>query len=134
MHPGQLFYDIKPIVHSINPSIPIYQGKNILDLLEVSDVMISLSLSTTMLDAMIMDVPTITILAEDQGFEDEIIIKSKATLIVKTPEEFEKALHDVLYDEKIRNELIKKGREFVDMCLANQGTASKHLSKIIDSY
>ena len=134
MHPGQLAFDIKPVVHSIDPSIPIYHGKNILDLIETSDVVISLSLSTTILDAMIMDIPTITIIAEEQGFENEIPMKNNATLSVRTPEEFEKALHDALFDDKIRQELIQKGQDFVNNYMSHQGVSSKYLSEIISKY
>ena len=133
LHPGQLFFDIKPVIHSVDPSIPIYQGKNFLDLLEMSDVVISLSFSTTILDAMIMNIPTITIVAEEQGFENEMPLKDNATLSVKTSEEFEKILHDALFNEEIRDELIRKGNDFVNSYMSHQGIASRTLSEIMSN-
>ena len=53
LHPGRVSYDIKPLIQKIDPSIQIFQNENILDLLEKSDVMISLNYSTVVLDALI---------------------------------------------------------------------------------
>ena len=131
MHPAPLYFDVKKVIHSVDTSIPIYYDKDLITLLQMSDVVIALNYSTIILDAMILGVPTITIIIEDQGYEEEFPIKSGATLCVRDPQNFEKALNDVLYDMKIRNELISKGYQFVDMCLSNQGNASKYLADVI---
>ncbi len=134
MHPAPLYFDVKKIIQSVDPSIPIYNEKDLLTLLEMSDVVITLNYSTVIMDAMILGIPTITIIIENQGYEDEIPIKNGSTLCVHNPEDFEKALHDILYDDKLRNELILKGKEYVNFCFSNQGTASHYLSKIMSEY
>lgn len=134
MHPAPLYFNVKRIIQTTDPSVVIYHDKDILDLLEHSAVVIALSYSSIILDAMILGIPTITIVSEEQGYEEEFPIKNNATLVVKNAYEFEKVLKVVLYDENVRNELIEKGREYVNLCLANQGKASKYLAKIISEY
>ena len=46
-------------------------------------------------------------------------------------EKFEKYIHDLLKDDKIRNENISNGIEFLNSYLSNQGNASEYLSNEI---
>lgn len=134
LHPAQTYYDIKPLIREIDPSIPIYQNQNIIDLIESCDVMISLSYSTALLDAMILGKPTMLVLIDDQKFEEEILVKRKATLCVSSIDDLESSLNDLLFNHSVREELIKNGKEFVNEYLTNQGTASERLVNILKNY
>ncbi|HZS73281.1 MAG TPA: CDP-glycerol glycerophosphotransferase family protein, partial [Candidatus Nitrosotalea sp.] len=133
LHPGRVYYDIKPLIQKIDPTIPIYQNQNIVDLLESCDVMISLNFSTVILDAMILSKPVLLILPEKQGFEEELLVKRGTVLYVKDINKIESAIHDILFNQKIRERLIQNGKEFVDDYFENQGNASNSLSKILQS-
>jgi glycosyltransferase involved in cell wall biosynthesis len=130
LHPTQAYFDVVPIIRDVDSSIPIYQTQDIMDFIKKCDVLISVTWSTVILEAMILDKPTITFLP-DQGFEDEEAIKSGATLLVKTPEEFEKALNSVLFDNEFRNNLIERGRKFVDEYMINQKNSSEVLANFM---
>lgn len=132
LHPGQYTsFDVRPIIHSIDSSIPIYKTRNISDLMKNCDVLICIGPSTVLLEAMILGKPTITFAVDPQWFYEDKIFKSGATLLVKTPQELESALDNVLSDEMFRNKLIKKGEEFVNAYLVNQGTASEFIRKTL---
>lgn len=135
LHPSQFdLYDVKPIIHDIDPSIPIYKTNNILDLIKDCDVLFSIGPSTVLLEAMILDKPTITFRMGSQWFYEDKIFQSEASLLVKTPEEFENALNNVLFNDAFRNELIQKGKKFVNEYLVNQGNSSNFLANIIKNY
>ena len=131
LHPGQAYFDVVPIIRDIDSSIPIYQTQDIIEFIKNCDVLISVTWSTVILEAMILDKPTITFLSDPKGLEDEEAIKSGATLLVKTPDEFEKALQSVLFDNGFRNNLIEKGRKFVNEYLINQKNSSEVLVNFI---
>ena len=133
LHPEKAYYDIRPLIHEIDPSIPIYQNQNIIDLIKSCDAMISLNYSTVLLDAMILNKPSMVILPERQNFEDEIPLQRKAVLFVSDIKDLEKSLTDLISNTNVREELIKKGKEFVDDYLINQGKSSEYLSRILDN-
>lgn len=131
LHPGRVYYDIKPLIQKIDPTISIYQNQNIMDLLESCDVMISLNFSTVILDAMILNKPVLLILPEKQGFEEEPLVKRETVLYVKDLDKIESAIHDILFNKKIREILIQNGKEFIDSYFENQGNASNSLSNVL---
>lgn len=134
LHPGKVSYDIKPLIEKIDPTIQIFQNENILDLLEKSDVMISLNYSTVVLDALILEKPSLILLPEEQNFENEIPLKNKTVLITSKVEEIEIMIKNLLEDKKIQQELIKNGKRFVDEYIVNQGNSSKKLADILEDY
>jgi len=85
------------------------------------------------LDAMILSKPVLLILPEKQGFEEELLVKRGTVLYVKDINKIESAIHDILFNQKIRERLIQNGKEFVDDYFENQGNASNSLSKILQS-
>jgi len=132
LHPAQSpTFDAKMLIHEINESIPIFQHENILPFLEKCDVLVCMEYSTILLEAMILNKPTITSLVYSDWFEDDEMIKRGATLTVKTKEEFEIALKKILNDNEFRSNLIKKGNEFVNDFLVNQGQSVKSIKQLL---
>ncbi len=89
--------------------------------------------STILLEAMILNKPTITSLVYSDWFEDDEMIRRGATLTVRTKEDFELALKKILNDTEFRNNLIKKGNEFVNDFLENQGQSVKSIKKLLEN-
>lgn len=131
LHPEQAYFNIKSLIHEIDPTIRIYQNESIVDLMIVCDFIISLNYSTILLDAMILNKPVLVILAENQNFESEMPIMNKAVLSVSRLEELERTFDDFVSDQVLRTKLINNGREFVDKYLVNHGTSSEYITKIL---
>ena len=134
LHPGRVSFDIKPIIHEIDPTIEIYQNENIMDLLENCDAVISLNFSTIILDALIAQKPTMVFLPEEQGFMNEIPLKEGAVLYTSDVNQIEQIIINLLSNKEIRNELIRKGNDFVNDYFTNKGNASFELSKILQRF
>ncbi len=132
LHPGQFYYDMKPLIQKIDSKIHIFQNQNIMDLIKTCDIMISLNYSTALLDAMILQKPTMLVLPEKQGYEKEDFITKEATLFEPKIEKIEQSLKNILNNQEFRENLIKKGNEFVDYYLVNQGNASKEVAEFIE--
>ncbi len=134
LHPGKVSFDIKPLIQEIDPTIQVYQNENIMDLLEDCDSMISLNYSTAILDAMILQKPILVLLPENQNFENEIPIKNGAVLSTSDENQIESMINDLLYNKEICDELVRKGNDFVNNYITNQGNASEKLAEILESY
>lgn len=130
LHTSEQF-DIKSIIKKIDPNIPIYQHEDLLPLMESCDSMISLNYSTVLLDALILNKPTMVILPERQNFEEEEIIKQKAVLAVSELSDVESKLSDFLDNNDLRSSLIKNGEKFIDGYFSYQGKSSKYLADIL---
>ncbi len=125
------YFDISSIIKKIDPSIPIYQHQDILELLESCDVLISLNYSTILLDALILNKPTLVFLPEKQNFEEEEIIKQNAVLTVSNISELEIKVKQILFDEDVRNDLIKNGKMFIEKYFSYQGNSCEILTKLL---
>ena len=125
------YFEVSKIVKKIDPTIPIFKFEDILDLLESCDILISLNYSTILLDALILNKPTLVFLPEKQNFEEEEIIKQKAVLPVSNISELDIKLNQILFDENIRKELIKNGKQFVDKYFAYQGNSCEFLTELL---
>ena len=125
------YFDIHSIVKKIDPSIAIYQYQDILGLLETCDVVISLNYSTVLLDALILNKPTMVILPEKQNFEEEEIIKRNAVLAVSNISELEIKLKQILSDKNVRKNLIVNGKQFIEEYFSYRGNSSEYLTKLI---
>lgn len=134
LHPGKVSYDIKPLIKEIDPSIQIFQNENILELLKKCDSVISLNYSTIVLDAMIFNIPSLVILPEEQNFEDEIVLKKGAALYVNDINDLESSMNELLVNDVSRNNLIKKGEDFVKDYISNRGNASQKLMEVLERY
>lgn len=135
LHPGvKSSYDVKTIIDEIDSSIPVYKTQSIIDFMKNCDVLVTLDHSTVLLEAMILGKPTIIFAINPSWYDDDEMVKSGATIVVNTLEEFKSTLDKVLFDEKFRNELIQKGNKFVSEYLINQGNSSEFLAKVLDNY
>ncbi len=135
LHPGQhSSYDVKPILKEIDPSVAIYKTNNIADLMKDCDVFVYIGYSTVLLEAMILNKPTITFkIGPDWDYEHKLF-QSGATVLVTTINEFEDALKKILFDEVFRNELIEKGKKYVDDYFINHGNSSQSFINILKNY
>lgn len=133
IRPVQSSHDGYEIINNLDPNIPTFRTQDIFDVINMCDTVILFNFSTAVLDAMIMKKPTMTILPENQGFEDDVIMKSGATLVVNNLNELETKLVDILTNDKLREKLVEDGQKIVNEYFINQGNASRELCKFIDS-
>jgi glycosyltransferase involved in cell wall biosynthesis len=135
LHPNQsLPYDVRPLLKEIDPSIPIYKTTNILDLIKDCDVFVYIDFSTALLEAMILNKPTITFKIYPDSYYEDKFYTSGATLLVSTIDEFKEALNSILFNEAFRKDLLQKAENYVKDSFVNQENASKFLINILKKY
>ena len=140
LHPGQDTHnnDIKTLFNEIDPTIPVYQLKPIIELLEKCDALINISPegfdpSTVILESLIMNKPTMNIILDEKFFEFQYV-KDKAVISISDKSDLEKNLSEILFNNDIRKDLMENGKKHLQNYLSNHGSASESLAKILASY
>lgn len=132
LHPGRPPIDVIPkILEEIKFPLNVSKTGDIFDYIVNSDIVISTEFSTVLLDAMILQKPTITLLFDHNNFHDESIIQENATAYVTNLEEFSIVLNKIIVDKEFRKNLINNGTKFVNKYMINQGNSSEFLAKYI---
>lgn len=132
LHPGKPTVDMIPkILEEIKFPLNVSKTGNIFNYIVNSDIVISTEFSTVLIDAMILQKPTITILFDHNDFHNETIIQENATAYVTNLEEFSIVLHKIIVDEEFRKNLVNNGTKFVNKYMTNQGNSSKFFAKYI---
>jgi len=139
LHPNQDIHnqEIKKIVHEIDSTIPIFQQKSIKELLMSCDTLINISPegfdpSTVILEGLIFNKPTMNIVIDNQ-FYDFQYEKDDAILSISANSDIEKYIHDIIFDETLRQKFIQNGKNHVKNYLSNHGNSSEYLAKFLST-
>ncbi len=124
--------DIPSIVKEIDPKIKILKHENIYDLISNSDLVISSSSSTVILESMILKIPTMIVnLTNDDESIHLPYIKSGASIEIKSLEDIDYKINEFFSNPEIAKSTIINSQQFLDDYLFNQGYAGKEISKFI---
>lgn len=137
MHPGDMAFNtvyVEPIIRSIDPSIQIVVEADLPTLISSSAVVITLGLTTFLMDANILERPTVTLMYNHGEFLSRLSNGHSKLFENNNSDKFEEYIHSILTNKETRDENIRKGIEFVNSYLANHGSASEYLAKKISEY
>ena len=133
LHPYSYdFIDVKNIIKKNYPDAKIIQNANMANLIENCDVLITYAQSTVLLEAMMLEKPTISIWLYDFISPEEDILFKYDAITVSTSESLESNLKKILTDKDFADLKVKNGKKFVNDYLSNQGNASNKLLKFLD--
>ena len=140
LHPSDVSHNvfILNLFNKIDPSIPVFQNKSIMELLLQCDTLVNISPegfdpSTVMMEALILKIPVMNIIL-DNALYDFQYVKDNAILSISDDSDLENNLMEILFNEEFRNELIKNGQKHLKTYLSNHGFASYHFAKILKTY
>ncbi|PBO85616.1 MAG: hypothetical protein COA77_03305 [Thaumarchaeota archaeon] len=140
LHPGQDEYEsfMTDVFHDIDPKIPIYHVKPIIDLIDSCNVLVNISpesfdTSTVMLEGLVMKKPVVNIVLDDKSYDFQFD-KDNAILSISDKEPIDKILNDVLFNDDFCSKLIANGQIFLKKYLVNHGSASESLANNITSF
>lgn len=133
LHPFQDELDIISIVKKINPEITVIKAGDILPLIESCELLISIDLSTTILEAQILEKPVISVNVKDYGYGKAVVFSSGSCLETNI-ETLESMINKILNNKEFRNEVIQKGNLFVTSYLSHKGNSSKSILKFLENF
>jgi hypothetical protein len=133
LHPDPHEMDIENIVNSINPSIKVIKSGSITDLIKNCKIFVTIDISTTILEAQILEKPVISISVKNYQVGDaESQVFLSNSCIHTDIENFQSHLSKIIHDENFKKILIQNGLNFVDDYLINKKNSSKCLIELLE--
>ncbi len=119
------------IARQLDPTITVIKSGDILPLIKSSLLVIVTDMSTVILEAQAMKKPVVSILLRDYYGTPEPFKSNLCQRI--NINELDEWITNVINSNDFRNQVVLQGTRFVDLYLANQGTASESLLKFLES-
>jgi hypothetical protein len=139
LHPGDDIHNktLLSIFEKIDSSIPIFHIKKISELLEECDILLNITCeisdpSTVMIEGMIFEKPVFEISLDEKTNRFEYQ-ENSPILSLSYKAEIDNYLSKIILDSEFKNELLLNQKKYLEYFLANRGTASKNVVKILDS-
>jgi len=137
LHPGNEPHtkELKHIIHTLAPKLPIFQISPIKNLIEKSDLVICISPegfdpSTVILESIILQKPIINVVL-DNKFYDFSYEKDQAVISLDKDQNLMDFINKTLNDFEYKKVILQNGQKFLQSYLINQGKASQHLANYI---
>jgi len=122
IHPYSEQEDVTDIIKKIDSEIIIVKNGNILDLISSCEFLITLDLSTTILEAQILEKPSISIIVRDTGLGKPSIFQNNSC--IRIPIDQLKNELDNLNDPDYRKTIINNANNFVKEYISNSSSST----------
>jgi hypothetical protein len=140
MHPSQSGHndELVKIIQKYSKKIPIYLLNPVSELIQKSDLVITITPegwapSTIILESMILEKPVMNIILDKKMYEFEYV-KKNGIISVPYTINLQNEINRLLFDKKLRTNLVENSKIFVKEFLKNQGVSSEKIADIIRSY
>lgn len=133
LHPFQDELDITKLVEEIDPKITIIKSGDILPLIESCELLITIDLSTAILEAQILKKPVISVHVKDYPFGEAVVFSSGSCLQTNM-DNLESMLNNIFNKSEFRNNMIQKGNLFVNSYLSHHGDSSKSILSFLENF
>ena len=118
------------IINKIDPTIKIILSGDVQPLIKSADLVISIDVTTVILEAMIMEKPIISIRMKEHYGVPEIFNYCEQ-ININSLDSWLKSFYN---DPNLKNDLIIQGNKFIQMYFANPGNASKSLLNYLEEF
>jgi len=123
LHPFQEERDIQKIVSGFGENVTVVKDAKISELIKSCQIFLVNDFSTTMLDSLILEKPTIVIQTKNRHDEEKPTIFKSDCCIECNINTLEKNIKEILLNNS-QNKMIENGQEFVKKYLSNQGNST----------
>jgi len=138
LHPGDMVWKsvtVEPIIRSIDPTIEIIVEGDLKKIIQSANLVITVGLTTVLLEANIFEKPTMTILPDPQELFSASSSGHSKIFTVDERDKFENYFDSIMQNKNNAVEKsILQGNDFVKKYLSNPGTASDFLANLLETY
>ena len=132
IHPFEEEEYVTQLVKTFDSNIQVIKKGDIIPLIKSCEALIAIDLSTTILEAQILNKPVISNNTGKIPFNDEsTIFKSNSCDRVKI-EDFEETMGKILHDKDYDLSLVRRGTSFLNSYVSNHGRASSELLSFLE--
>ena len=118
------------LINETDSNAKIVLEANLPELINDCDMVISFNTSSILLESIILEKPTISLITDDWAKENEII-KMDGVMSINNVENVEASISKIISNENYRIELQSNAKQFLENYLSNHGTASKQLVEFL---
>ena len=140
LHPIQLKHneELKKFFDELPEKIPVFLSTSVIEIINKADAVIIISpeiygTSTMILESMILGKPTMNIVFSKNICQFNYVLKN-AVLTISDDQKITEEVKKLLFDDKLKKNLVKNADEYIKEFMPNPGNASEKFSKIIKSY
>lgn len=137
LHPGNESHnnELTKIIHNLAPKIPIIHISPIKNLMEKSDLVISISPeaydpSTIILESIILQKPIINVILDDKFYEFSFH-KFESVISINKDQNLQDIITKIFNDIEFKKSFLQNGQNFLQSYLINPGNASQYLANYI---
>jgi UDP-N-acetylglucosamine 2-epimerase len=132
LKPWQEEIDISNIVKEIIPHAVIVKQGDIFSYIKNCEVLIAIDISSTILEAQILEKPTLSVSQKNWRLGIPSVISSNSCISTDISN-FEHHLKRILEDKDYRKELIQRGNDYVKYSLVNPGNSSEKILQFLSN-
>jgi len=133
LHPDPHDLDLTKYVEHLNSDIQIIKSGNIKELIQNSEIFISIDISTTILEAQLLEKPVIAISVKDYQLGDSNS-KILQSCIYTNIDELENQILKILTNPEFKNKIISNGSKFVNDYLHNSNSSSDSFINFLNNF
>jgi CDP-glycerol glycerophosphotransferase (TagB/SpsB family) len=131
LHPFQDEIDITDLVKTLDKKISVIKKGNIIDLLRLCEFVIVIDISTTIIEAQILEKPVISFSVKNYNHLGNPTIFCSNAIIQTNLTDFDTTMQNFLHDSNWQK-LVATSNKFLSNYLSNQGTASQKLLEFLE--
>ena len=121
------------LINETDSSAKIIVDANLPELINECDLVISFNTSSILLESIILEKPTISLITDDWAKENEII-KMNGVMSIDNIQNVESDISKIISNNEYNLELKSSSKQFLENYLSNHGTASEQLVKILKKF
>ena len=118
------------LIHETDSNAKIILDANLPKLINECELVISFNTSSILLESIILEKPTISLITDEWAKENEII-KMNSVMSINDIQNVESGISKILSNNTYKLELQSNAKQFLQNYLSNHGNASKQLVEIL---
>jgi len=126
LNPFQEELNVYDIAKKIYPNVIVIKEGDIFSLIKKAELIIVTDMSTAILEAQMLQKPVFSVNVKGYEFGDSSIFHSDTCLVVEL-DALEKTLDGIMDNSELKNQMIKRGTEYIQKYLYNQGNSSEYI-------
>ena len=119
------------LINETDSNAKIILDANLPELINECELVISFNTSSILLESIILEKPTISLITDDWAEENEIF-KMNGVMSINNIESVESEISKIMTNDDYKSELKSKAKQFLKNYLSNHGTASKQLVEALE--
>ncbi|MHA7733128.1 hypothetical protein [Nitrosopumilus sp. S6] len=133
LHPFMEQQDIEKLVKNIDENIVVLKHSNMINLISQCKLLITTDISTSILEAIILQKPVISVDVKDYGFGKALIFEQNPKMLTSL-NNFPNTLEKTLNNQEFRQNLLSDAQKFLKEYISYPGKSSQQFFSYLENF